>query len=379
MRKKILILIESLNVGGAEKALLSLLRLIDYSRYDVTLLLISYSGGFIGELKNIKEVTVKWYIKPSSSNFLSFINALKIKAIYKWLPGKIVGNYFCKGYDVAIAYCEGNLTKWVGASSLKIGKIAWVHTDMISNDWPVATGVFPDKDSEDRAYSKFNAIVCVSNYVADGMRHRIDSSNICTIYNILDPEIIVKSKSEIELVKKHKLNLVSVGRLEYVKGYDLLVDAIDELVNKRHIDVLVSIVGDGSQGGHLKQKVSNLGLSENVIFIGAQSNPYPYMLHADAFICSSRHDGFNIAILEAMKLGKPIVSTSCIGPQEILDWGKNGILCEISAHSIADGIEKLLSKDALQYYAHRAQIRSLDFNPDRQMSLIENLLDSLLT
>ena len=376
MRKKILFLIESLNVGGAEKALLSLLRLIDHNRYDITVLLISYSGGFINELNKIEGVTVRWYIKPTSSRLMSFINALKIKTIYKWLPEKVVGNYFCKGYDVAIAFCEGYLTKWVGASTLRICKIAWVHTDMVMNDWPVATGVYADKDSENRSYRNFNAIACVSDYVADGMKRRIGGNNISTIYNILDPDIVSKSKADVAQIKKHKLNLVSVGRLEYVKGYDLLIDAMDELVNRRHSDVHVTIVGDGSQRESLQRKVSDMGLSSNIIFVGAKNNPYPYVLQADAFVCPSRHEGFNIAILEAMSLGKPIIATSCVGPQEILDGSKYGILCQISALSIADGIEKLQSEGALQHYSHQSQIRSSHFDERLQMKKINELFNS---
>ena len=116
-KPKILFLVESLNVGGAEKASISLLNLLDYSQFDISLMLISESGTFLNDISNLKHLKRKSIIKPTHNKLQQVINSLKIKAVYKWLPTNWIGNYLCNGYDTVIAFCEGYLTKWVAAAS----------------------------------------------------------------------------------------------------------------------------------------------------------------------------------------------------------------------------------------------------------------------
>lgn len=377
MGKRILFLSESLNVGGAEKALVSMLKLLDYTKYDVTLCLISESGSFVKELDSIKGLKIKSIVSPTGNKVKALCNAIKIKALYKWLPAKITGNYLCKGYDVVVAFCEGYLTKWVAASSVPCRKVAWVHTDMESNDWPVKTGVFK-KEEEGKAYLCFDNIVGVSKLVSSGMSRKYNCCGVVTIYNILDPDIRNKANCVSDMSARRSLNLVSVGRLENVKGYDILVEAMNIIVNRCGLDVSLVLVGDGSQADVLRNQIERYGLTSNIKLVGAQSNPYPYIVAGDIFVCASRHEGFNIAILEAMTLGKAVVSTDCVGPREILYNGRFGLLTEINAESLAEAICSLYADPSLiRYYSALSLQRGSDFDPDVQIGKIYSLLDSL--
>lgn len=90
---KILFVSESLNIGGAEKALLSILKLLDYSKLDVTLKLISKSGSFVKELNGIDGLKVDYIVGDTYNPIVRLLNAIKIKAIYRWLPASVTGNY----------------------------------------------------------------------------------------------------------------------------------------------------------------------------------------------------------------------------------------------------------------------------------------------
>lgn len=374
-KPKILFIIESLNVGGAEKALVSLLSLLNYSEMDVTLLLISESGRFVKDANVISDLKISHVIKPRSSKFTSIINALKIKCYYKWLPPKYIGNTICRGYDIVIAFTEGFLTKWIGASTENCKKIAWVHTDMINNDWPVKTGVFSNVEEEHKAYLNFDEVITVSESVAEGMRKKFGLKNITTIYNILDCSIQKKAQSKIKYQPTHKLNLISVGRLEPVKGYDVLIEALSCLVNHHGLDISLCLVGDGSSRSYLEKMVKDYNLQNYVFFAGEQANPYPFIAVSDVYVCSSKQEGFNIAILEAMSLGKPVVTTNSVGPREILADGDFGLLIENDLESLIEAIYSI-SKDPdnLVRLSKLSQQRASQFSSEVQIKKINEIL-----
>lgn len=375
---KVVFLLESLNVGGAEKALLSILHMLDYDRFDVTLKLISRSGAFLAELENLPKVRVKAFSTPSPRMLGSLIEKARLKAIYRWLPARYTGNGLCSNCDVAVAFCEGNLTRWVAASTHKCRKIAWVHTDMVNNDWPVHTGVFKSESEEAKAYRKFDAIVGVSELVSEGVRHKFGSDRITTIYNILDPQLHEKADEKIEIERRRTLNLIGVGRLERVKGFDRLIEAMNVLVNDRQLDISLTIVGDGSQRDILLHLVDRYKLHNHVYLAGASSNPYPYIRHADMLVCPSRQEGFNIAILEAMTLGKAIISTDCAGPREILQSGRYGLLTDNSTDGLVEAIYSIYSDpQQLARYTELATRRCTDFAAETQMELIYRQLTDI--
>lgn len=375
-KRKILFIAESLSVGGAEKALISVLKSLDCKEQNVTLMLISKSGDFIKDLNGIDGLKVDHVVCETSNPLVRFLNAVKIKALYRWLPSYITGNYLCKGYDVVIAFCEGYLTKWVGASTAVCRKIAWVHTDMVHNDWPLNAGVYKSHDEEVEVYRRFDDIVAVSKIAASGMKAKFGCNNPIVIYNLLDCDIIPKSKELVDPIRKASLNLVSVGRLEYVKGYDILIEAINILVNERHLDIHLCLVGDGTDRQKLEGMINAFNLQDNITLTGFQSNPYPYVAAADLFVCPSRQEGFNIAILEAMTLGKPIIATKAAGPTEILENGRYGIIADISVAGLTEAIDSVYhDSDLITSYSELSLKRSEAFASEISIKSIMRLIE----
>lgn len=376
LSKRILFLSETLNVGGAEKALVNIFK--RYSHVNIDLMLISGTGGFLNEIIGIKDLKLRFYTGPSKSIVKSIFNAFKIKLLYKWLPASISGNYLCRGYDVVVAFCEGFLTKWVAASTVSCKKIAWVHTDMINNDWPITTGVFHSVEEEKDAYQKFDHVVAVSNVVSEGMKSKFGINNISTIYNLLDPDIIKKAGVGENNRLKFRLNLVSVGRLEKVKGYDNLINAIGSLSKQQGLDISLTLIGGGSQRYELEKLAEELNISNRIFFAGSQPNPYPYIKAADVYVCSSLQEGFNVAILEAMTLGKPIITTDSAGPREILDGGKYGILVDNNVHGLVDGISLVYSVGGLaNKFSEISTRRAKEFSSEEQIKKINELIANI--
>lgn len=117
----------------------------------------------------------------------------------------------------------------------------------------------------------------------------------------------------------------AVGRLVYLKGYDILLHALAEL--KKALPVRLLIVGDGDERGELESLTSRLGLEQDVRFVGWQSNPWAYMARAQVVAVSSRTEAFPCVLTEAMALGIPTVAAECsAGIRDCLDGGRAGLL-----------------------------------------------------
>ena len=119
--------------------------------------------------------------------------------------------------------------------------------------------------------------------------------------------------------------IINMGRLTKAKGQWHLIRAFSEL--RQHRECKLAIIGYGELKEYLESLVEQLNLSDDVIFLGWQDNPYKYISHASFFVLSSLWEALPYALTEAMACGCPIISTDCkYGPREILGDGEYGIL-----------------------------------------------------
>ena len=330
-RKNVLFLIESLGGGGAEKVLSTLIKYIDRERFDITVCVIS--GGGIYEKEIAERVRVHRVLKNASSysGLGKVWYRIKYQMIYHWLPTWLVYQLFIpKGNDVEVAFVEGFATRLLAYSTnRRTRKIAWVHCDLQNQPWPISTGVFGSLKEEKCAYEKYDSVVCVSKQVESVMKEYYVLSNTMTIYNPIDVygiKQLVSQECEWE-VDPSKFNVISVGRLERVKGYDELLPIIGK-VRDVGVDVHLWLVGEGTQTASLKGLVKKMNIEDCVTFTGFTKNPYSLMSQMDLFVCSSRAEGFSLVIAEAMTLGVPVVSIDCAGPRELISKYGEGVLCD---------------------------------------------------
>ena len=179
---------------------------------------------------------------------------------------------------------------------------------------------------------KADRIICCSKEMEDIVQEKYGYLHTATLYNPYDAEGIAElSKEEVTDLPWEMENedrpriLIGVGRDDPIKGFWHLIKAF-YLVQKEIPQMRLIIMGDGSFE-QAKSLVSELQLEQKVYFPGVRKNPYKYLAVSEMFLLSSYTEGFPNVLVEAMLLGRPLVSTDCrTGPAEILDHGKYGIL-----------------------------------------------------
>lgn len=370
--KKVLFVVENLGGGGAEKVLLTLIKNLDKSKYDITVYTIIETGVYVDEMK--KYCKVKHALKDY--NKYSFLGKLyykvKCKLIYK-LNIKIVYKWLIKDkYDVEIAFVEGFDTKLVSSSNNENSKkYAWVHIDMIER--PYADGYYKKIEDQRNAYSCFQKVVCVSQQAKDQYEKKFNLKNSIVIYNPIDTNEIKKYRKKYEV--KKEFVFCAVGRLEDQKGFDRLIEAFIE-INKYYPNFILNIIGDGSKGIELKRLVSENKLNDKIKFTGFIKNPYEVMAKSDMLICSSRSEGYSLVVAEGMCLGLPILTTDCTGPNELINKGEFGILVENNLDGITKGILEVFENINKLYEYHELSLkRSSYFGIGETIQKVECLLN----
>ena len=375
MKTKILFLIESLAGGGAEKVLSVIMRNLDYEKYEVTVCPVVNEGIYCEDVR--KQVThYKPIISYKGSSLSRFWNRIKYKLVYSYLPLSWVYKWFIpQGNNVEIAFCEGYVTKLLSYADSKSKKIAWIHTDLKDNPWPIKLGIYQDTDEEGKCYSAYNKIVCVSQSARQSFcsLYGFEDKTI-TIYNPIDINDI-RSKVGCKKCEKGTVRMISVGRLVPQKGFDRLLKVVKRLHDNGY-SLHLLILGEGDERKTLEKYVESHNMQSYVSLPGFSGNPYQEMSESDLFVCSSRAEGYSLVIAEAMVLGIPIISTYCSGPNELLQEGKYGMLVENSEEGVFHGIEIALKNlNQMNDYVGAAQDRISEFIPCAVMNKIEQLLN----
>lgn len=379
-RKNLLILIESLSGGGAEKVLSTLLQNLELNQFEVTLCCFSDVGKY-------KEVVLPYVyytsILPDSSiikGWRLFIYKLKHHLIYNWLPLKWIYQWFIPHHaDIEIAFVEGFATKLLAHSSNKKAKrIAWVHCDMQQFHW--TKSIYNNNiDAEEKVYKKYHQIITVSQTAQKAFQNEFKNvtTPIKTLYNPINSlEIIEKSKEKIFFPLKNKdiIRLVSIGRFTTAKAYDRLLRIINKFIFGNY-PIELWILGDGEQRNLLETYIKENHLENVVTLWGFQDNPYAYLAQCDLFVCSSISEGYSTAVTEALILGIPVITTNCSGMDELLKGGECGIITENSEEALYKGLKQLLDNPTqLQFYKEKAIERGKDFSLRKLMEPIEKLL-----
>lgn len=336
--KKIVFFANDLRLGGIENALVNLLNNIDYSKYDVTLILEKKSGILLDKIN--PRVHVKEY-KIANFKFVIF------RKIYNFLKRFLWSLFNKNRYDFSCAYATYSL---MGS---KLSKIAssnsclYVHSDYtyLYNKEELLN--FFDK----RDIVNFNSIVFVSNESRDNLvkYYPMISDKSFVINNFIDiKRIISLSKEHISLNKTHEFLFVFVGRLdEDSKKISRLLNIIKLL--KSNYSVELWIIGDGPDKDNYEKFIHDNNLEDNVKMLGAQMNPYPYMKKADYIILTSRYEGFPVIYLEAIALERKIITTIDVSDDFISIPGRFGYVVSNDDSIIVNDIEKIIKNDNLNY------------------------------
>lgn len=376
--RRILLLIENLVDGGAEKVLSVLVSNLDKKKSDITVITVTDGGVYEPIVKrhcHYRSVLANDDYKAGGWKKLWYI--LKYKLIYS-LPAPIAYRWMIQEeFDVEVAFVEGFATRLIAASPNKRSKkLAWVHTDMKKN--PYASANYKSEADHRAAYEKYDKVCCVSQSVKDVFNKMFfDDQRVVVQYNPVDSaEVMRKGKEPVDLTPNRTLQLGTIGRLEAQKGFIRLLDCLGRLKGKGYSFGLW-IAGEGSQRPQLEALIEKYQMQEQVKLLGFQENPYRYMDKCDVFVCSSYAEGFSTAATESLILGKPIFTTECAGMQELFGDEKCGEIVPNTDEALYELLENLLSgKWKAADYTGAVARRSLDFDIQKRMQEIEKILDA---
>lgn len=364
--KKIFIAYNYMMIGGSTTSLLSILNNIDYTEYEVDLLLMNSNGELINLIpssvnilpealhyKSKKEEKIKKILSP-----ISFTKVIKSRimpiVLKKYNPGAIraqiinlenarLSRRIIKEYDVAIGFIETWATYYVANHIKARKKIAWYHLDYI------AAGFFPKYDR--KVYEKFDNIVLVSekckeNFECifpvfsektvhiDNILSKKHINNLANIYS----QSIIKNNSE-------KLNIITVCRISFEhKGLDRAVRALKRVVQEfNNVRLNWYIIGDGEDLDRLKELIIELNLDKYVYVLGSKINPMPYIKESDLFLLPSKYEGKPMAVTEAQLLGIPPIVTEYASAHEQIENNVDGIILKNSEQGIYEGFRDLFN------------------------------------
>ena len=327
---KILFFLERLCGGGAEKVLCNLVNHMDPDQFDITVqTLWPYKrDGVLAPQIKYRSV---YPVRNSLTEKLYRLEAAS---------GLLYRLHIKDSFDIECAFLEAGPTKVIAASTnKKAKKIAWVHCDLKK--------AIDDPERFVRKslpwYEQFDGIACVSKDVKDSFDDLFGGRFTTTVvYNVIDTEAILqKSKERLpDDIQKRRFTVVSVGRLEYQKGYDVLLKVYKRLRDEGH-EFDLWIAGEGAEQAALEQYISENDL-QGVRLLGFRDNPYSIMAAADYLVCSSRWEGFSTFATEGIVLGKPLVTTDCTGMQELLGDSQYGLIVENEENALYQGMKRMM-------------------------------------
>jgi glycosyltransferase involved in cell wall biosynthesis len=385
---KLLIVSDSLRVGGIQRSLENLLNVIDYQKYEVTLFLFHYEAEYINKInKNVKVLSGNILLSIANTTSLEarkkgrlYFVIRKIFALFCLVLGsnlvyKFMNLFETKkvGYDVAISFSNNidNRSVYFGSNKFVLEKtkanrkITWLHVDYKEMN---LNNVF-----NRREYEKFDSIVHVSYAVEKSflayfpeMKNRSK-----VIYNAVPVSQIERLSEEINVKKSAHFTIVSVGRLDENKS-PLSYIHVARYLKEMKIDFHWTIIGDGPKKTELLINIEESQLSENITFLGEVKNPYPYMKNADLFVSASKSESFGLAIAEALALETPVVVRYFPAIEELVTNNINGIISYGGDDSLADCVFSIL--DDTRMLASIKSNAKLLINSDLVIKQFENLM-----
>jgi glycosyltransferase involved in cell wall biosynthesis len=320
--KKILILHSSNDLYGASKIFIQIIELLKSNGHQIHVVLPS-EGPLDKMISQIKGTQVSYYslgvLRKKYLNPLGLINRLvaNIKAI------KFLSNYI-KDHSIDLVYANTSTILCGGIAAKKNGVPSIFHIHEI----PTGNKLYEFLSGKIiNRYS--NKILTVSNSVKQHWLKYIDAKKIERIYNGI---IFSKTDSLIKLERDQEdFVITSVARLIPYKGHKYLIDIANELV-KKSTKFKFLIVGDTlssyvSYEKSVKQKVNDLGLENQIKFLGFREDVSSILKQSDLFIHPAiSPDPLPTVLFESLHNDLPSVATNLGGAIEILDNGNNGLL-----------------------------------------------------
>lgn len=385
MKKSITILVHNLYyMGGTTRAVTNTANMLSEQGHKVTIISTfrSQKEPYFPLNNQIKLVPIIDYTKSSKQRIVNIVfNRLnrfcypifKSKEIHSDEPGiQQFSRYIEKKLIETIKNLQTDVLISTRASyNLLVAKYAPDSVQLIAQEHMVFS-MHPTKLQDDirKHYHRFNIVTTLTEDDARSYREFLAPHQVVAIPNLLPSEY------QTNHAIKRKNVILSAGRFESEKGYDLLIRAVSEIQADLQ-DWEVHIYGEGSEENQLKTLVSQFGLSDIVKLFPPTKKLHEVMQGSALFVLPSRFEGFGMVIIEAMASGLPVIAFDCpVGPRNIIQDGVNGILVEaLNIEQFAKNLKQLAeSQTQRDNIQHEGLLTSKRYSKETIYASWESLL-----
>jgi len=210
-----------------------------------------------------------------------------------------------KDFDVVISHLRDTNTRLSYLKSKNLLKSKLIIVEHVTAQ------LYSEKEKRiiKKYYKYADLIVAVSNKAKDDLveHFNLKPNKIQVIYNGVDIQEIIKLSNAFQPTL-NKPCIVSAGRLSIDKDFETLIKGVYHSKTKPFLYIL----GEGSKRNDLENLIKSLKLEDKVFLVGFIKNPFPYIKNCDIYITSSIRESFSMSTLEAMALGKPVISTDVV-------------------------------------------------------------------
>lgn len=372
MKKRIIITMTSMFVGGAETSLLGLLDNIDYEKYDVDLFLFRHEGEFMPLIPE------KVNVLPEVWQYTNFDVPVKSLFTFKKFPfaiGRILAKISATisrkkqkkymsvwtGVQYIYKYLNPLLPKISGEYDLAVSymavpfyfskinakkKLMWFHSDYRKID--------AERKVDLKLFKRLDKVVTVSEECKKAFLSVYPSmeGRVIAIENTLSENIVSKRSTEFSVEKEmpddNCIKLLSIGRFEYAKNFENIPFICRNVLDKG-INIKWYIIGEGDDIKELiEQNKKKTNTEENVILLGKKTNPYPYIKACDIYAQPSRYEGKSVAVREAQMLEKPVIISRYATSAAQLEEGVDGIIAPMDNEGFAEELANLINDKSKQ-------------------------------
>lgn len=361
-KKSVAIVIPSLSSGGAEKSLVNLLNAWDFDRAAVYLIVLKREGILLDSVPT----AVHWVDLPKNyhrftqslpkacwSFFKAFQWGLLWNRIrYTWAirqsknvhHGEQTSWPFLRSsigvlpqkFDAAIGYLEKTSLYFTVDCVAATNKAGFIRTDY--------SKLQTDLKLDQNYFEALSVLLTNGNPALQQLLKTFPQLKVPTdvVLNTVSAQWIMQQAGTESPFKKETIHLVSIGRLDLVKGYDWAIQACKILIEKGY-DLQWHVIGEGSYRSSMELQIKELQLENHFLLWGEKLNPYPFLKYATLFVQCSRFEGRSSTVIEAKILHKPIVITNFETANELIQSGENGLIVTQNPEAIAEGIEKMIT------------------------------------
>ena len=338
---RILLYIPSLRGGGAERVAVELARRWAYDGHEVIILTQSDASTDAYQLDSrVQRVSLNSFEKAGFFGHLSQIIRLR-REIRRYRPDVVV-SFLTSASVFAIIAGMGLHCKVIATEH------AYPPFQKLSKSWQRLRRIF---------YPKAAQVVTLTKATADYLKKEIPKAKFAVIPNAVHWPI-EEHEPKIQMPKMvGKKWFLAVGRLQAVKGFDLLIESFANFANA-YPDWDLLILGDGPERDNLAHQIERAGLQQRVFLVGRVGNMQWWYGKGDMFVVRSRSEGLSNSLQEAMSNGLPCVAFDCdVGPRELIRHDIDGCLVQPSesVEALTKSIVSLINDpERVSNYSKRA-------------------------